>query len=120
MTDSDLSQMETPGESKSSSFDVHPQVFFTSAGIIIGFVLLAVFFHKSMGDFFGVLLTTFSTNAGWFFVWTMNIILAFTLYLMFSRYGDIRLGGEDAEPDFSTLSWFAMLFSAGMGIGLLF
>lgn len=120
MTDSDLSQMETPDESKSSSFDVHPQVFFTSAGIIIGFVLLAVFFHKSMGDFFGVLLTTFSTNAGWFFVWTMNIILAFTLYLMFSRYGDIRLGGEDAEPDFSTLSWFAMLFSAGMGIGLLF
>lgn len=120
MTDSDSSQMETSDESRSSYFDVHPQVFFTSAGIIIGFVLLAVFFHKSMGDFFGVLLTTFSTNAGWFFVLTMNIILAFTLYLMFSRYGDIRLGGEDAEPDFSTLSWFAMLFSAGMGIGLLF
>lgn len=39
---------------------------------------------------------------------------------MFSRYGEIRLGGEDAEPDFSTMSWFAMLFSAGMGIGLLF
>ncbi|BCS98035.1 hypothetical protein DSLASN_36670 [Desulfoluna limicola] len=120
MTDSNSTHMETPGESRSSSFDVHPQVFFTSAGIIIGFVVLAVFFHKSMGDFFGVLLTTFSTNAGWFFVWTMNIILAFTLYLMFSRYGDIRLGGDDAEPDFSTLSWFAMLFSAGMGIGLLF
>ncbi len=39
---------------------------------------------------------------------------------MFSKYGEIRLGGEDAEPDFSTLSWFAMLFSAGIGIGLLF
>jgi len=39
---------------------------------------------------------------------------------MFSRYGEIRLGGDDAEPDFSTTSWFSMLFSAGMGIGLLF
>ena len=66
------------------------------------------------------MLNGISSNAGWFFTLTMNIILAFILYIMFSRYGDIRLGGEDAEPDFKTLSWFAMLFSAGMGIGLLF
>lgn len=104
----------------SPRFDVHPQVFFTSAALIVGFLILTVFYHKTVGDFFGPLVATISTNAGWFFVWTMNIILFFTLYLMFSRYGDIRLGGDDAEPDFSTVSWFAMLFSAGMGIGLLF
>lgn len=101
-------------------FDVHPIVFFTSAGIILGFVILTIFYHQKVGDFFGPLLTNISTNAGWFFGWTMNIILFFALYLMFSRYGDIRLGGDDVEPDFSTISWFAMLFSAGMGIGLLF
>lgn len=65
-------------------------------------------------------MNSISTNAGWFFTLTVNIILLFILYLMFSQYGNIRLGGDDAEPDFSTMSWFAMLFSAGMGIGLLF
>ena len=108
-----------PDEPK-KRFDVHPQVFFGSAILIIGFVVLSVFSHKALGDFFGPLLATISTNTGWFFVLVMNVILGFALYLMFSRYGDIRLGGDDAEPEFSTLSWFAMLFSAGMGIGLLF
>ena len=73
-----------------------------------------------LGNVFNPLLVGISTNAGWFFTLSVNIILLFILYLMFSQYGNIRLGGNDAEPDFSTLSWFAMLFSAGMGIGLLF
>ncbi|SCY54135.1 BCCT family transporter [Desulfoluna spongiiphila] len=125
MTDSELSSQDPSAPSSEPSgasprFDVHPQVFFTSAAIIVGFVVFTIFFHQKVGDFFGPLQAAISSNAGWFFVWTMNIILFFALYLMFSRYGDIRLGGEDAEPDFSTMSWFAMLFSAGMGIGLLF
>ncbi|WP_300667179.1 BCCT family transporter [Desulfoluna sp.] len=125
MANSDLHLQDPPGPSPESSdsaplFDVHPQVFFSSAAIIVGFVIFTIFFHKKVGDFFGPLQAAISTNAGWFFIWTMNIILFFALYLMFSRYGDIRLGGDDAEPDFSTKSWFAMLFSAGMGIGLLF
>ena len=73
-----------------------------------------------LGNVFSPLLNGISTNAGWFFTLTVNLILLFILYLMFSQYGNIRLGGDDAEPEFSTLSWFAMLFSAGMGIGLLF
>lgn len=125
MTDSELNPQGSSDASSAPSgasprFDVHPQVFFTSAAIIVGFVVFTIFFHQKVGDFFGPLQAAISSNAGWFFIWTMNIILFFALYLMFSRYGDIRLGGEDAEPDFSTLSWFAMLFSAGMGIGLLF
>ena len=51
---------------------------------------------------------------------SVNIFLGFTIYLIFSRFANIRLGGPDAKPDFSVWSWFAMLFSAGMGIGLLF
>ena len=95
-------------------------MFFTSAGLIIGFVIFSIFFNEILGGVFNPLLDSITTNAGWFFTLTVNIILLFVLYLMFSRYGEITLGGDDAEPDFSTSSWFAMLFSAGMGIGLLF
>jgi choline/glycine/proline betaine transport protein len=95
-------------------------VFFTSAGLIIGFVIFSILFNEILGGIFNPLLNGITTNAGWFFTITVNIILLFVFYIMFSRYGEIRLGGDDAEPDFSTGSWFAMLFSAGMGIGLLF
>nr|WP_236905324.1 BCCT family transporter [Collimonas arenae] len=59
-------------------------------------------------------------NFGWFYLLSMFGFLVFALYLAFGRFGTIRLGGEDAEPDFSRHSWFAMLFAAGMGIGLVF
>ncbi len=101
-------------------FDIHPAVFFSSAAIIIGFVVISIIFNQMIGNFFTSFLRTITETTGWFFTSAVNIILAFILYLMFSKYGEIRLGGDDAEPDFSTLSWFAMLFSAGMGIGLLF
>lgn len=100
--------------------DIHPWVFFTSAAIIIGSVIIAISFQASVGDIFTTIQEGIATGAGWLFIMTMNIILVFVLVLMVSRYGDIRLGGSDAKPEFSTLGWFAMLFSAGMGIGLLF
>ncbi|MBN2626402.1 MAG: BCCT family transporter [Spirochaetales bacterium] len=112
--------MSHTNKEKKPLLDIHPVVFFTSAALIIGFVVFSVFFHQTLGDFFTPLLNGISTNAGWFFTLTVNLILLFILYLMFSQYGNIRLGGDEAEPEFSTTSWFAMLFSAGMGIGLLF
>ena len=102
------------------AIDIHPWVFFTSATIIIGSVVLAIAFQSRVGDLFATIQTGIATGAGWLFIMTMNIILVFVLVLMVSRHGDIRLGGSDAKPEFSTLGWFAMLFSAGMGIGLLF
>jgi choline/glycine/proline betaine transport protein len=57
---------------------------------------------------------------GWLFILSVNIFVGFCLYMAFGKFGDIRLGGKEAKPEFSTSSWFAMLFSAGMGIGLLF
>ena len=100
--------------------DIHPWVFFASAAIIIGGVALAIAFQAQMGDVFETIQSSVATGAGWFFVMTMNIILVFILVLMVSRHGDIRLGGSDAKPEFSRMGWFCMLFSAGMGIGLLF
>ncbi len=100
--------------------DIHPWVFFTSAALIIGSVALTILFQARVGDLFELIQGAVATGAGWFFVMTMNIILVFILVMMVSRHGDIRLGGSDAKPEFSKLGWFAMLFSAGMGIGLLF
>src|SRR5690625_4681712 len=60
------------------------------------------------------------TRFGWFYLISASTILIFTIYLAFSKYGNIKLGKDDEEPEYSTMSWFAMLFSAGMGIGLVF
>ena len=57
---------------------------------------------------------------GWFYLIAASIILLFVIFLAFSKFGNIKLGKEDDEPDYSRFSWFAMLFSAGMGIGLVF
>jgi choline/glycine/proline betaine transport protein len=100
--------------------DVHPYVFFISAAIIVLFVALTIFFEKNVDDLFNKVQGAVSQYAGWFFVATMNIVLIFVVSLLLGRFGDIRLGGEGARPEFSTTAWFAMLFSAGMGIGLLF
>jgi choline/glycine/proline betaine transport protein len=100
--------------------DVHPCVFFISAGMIALFVVLTVFFERRVDDLFTRVQGGISHYAGWFFVLTMNIVLIYVISLLIGRFGDIRLGGEGAKPEFSTLAWFAMLFSAGMGIGLLF
>lgn len=57
---------------------------------------------------------------GWFYLISASIMLIFVIYLAFSKYGNIKLGKDDDEPEYSTFSWFSMLFSAGMGIGLVF
>jgi choline/glycine/proline betaine transport protein len=67
-----------------------------------------------------VIQTQVSTKTGWFFILSVNVFLVFVVYLAFSKFVRVRLGGDEAKPEFSTLAWFSMLFSAGMGIGLLF
>lgn len=101
-------------------FDVHPTVFFTSAGLILLFVALTLLSLETAESTFNQLKSTVTHYAGWFFTGVVNIYLLFVVYLAFSKLGKIRLGGKDAKPEFGRLSWFAMLFSAGMGIGLIF
>jgi choline/glycine/proline betaine transport protein len=100
--------------------DVHPYVFFISAGLILLFVAMTLIFQAKVDNFFSTLQTLIGTYTGWFFVWTMNIILVYVISLLLGRFSGIRLGGAEATPEFTTLGWFSMLFSAGMGIGLLF
>ncbi|MFP4158783.1 MAG: BCCT family transporter [Desulfobacterales bacterium] len=100
--------------------DVHPQVFFISAGLIFFFVVITILFQHYVGDIFEQIQSSISEYAGWLFIMTVNVVLVFILVLLAGRFGNIRLGGPDAAPEFSLPGWFAMLFSAGMGIGLLF
>ena len=99
---------------------IHPTVFFISAGLIIITVILSLIFLESVNHVFNSLRSFIAEKSGWFYVLSVNVFLGFVIYLALSRFGTIRLGGPTAKPDFSLWSWFAMLFSAGMGIGLLF
>jgi choline/glycine/proline betaine transport protein len=100
--------------------NVNGPVFFTSSIIIIISIALTLIFEEQAEGYFDAIQAFVSNNGGWFFVLCVNIYLIFVLYLAFSKFGNIRIGGKDAKTEFKTLSWFAMLFSAGMGIGLLF
>ncbi len=95
-------------------------VFFISAGVILLFVLLSALFTKQVGSMFTMLQGWIVANFGWFYVLATAGFLFFVFFLFFSSYGLVRLGQNDEEPEYSYATWFAMLFSAGMGIGLLF
>ena len=101
-------------------FDVDGPVFWPSAVLIVTFILVTLLVGEPMADVFSSIQTSISDTGGWFLILAVNFFLVFVLYIAFSKYGKIRLGGEKAKPEFSTGAWFAMLFSAGMGIGILF
>lgn len=91
-----------------------------SAGLILAIVIWGVLAPASLGAVFDTALATITRNFGWFYLWVVLGLVVMALILAFSRYGDLKLGGEDDEPEFSIGAWFAMLFAAGMGIGLVF
>ncbi len=99
---------------------VHGPVFFTSASLILLSIILTLLYRDSASELFSMIQTQVSTKTGWFFILSVNVFLVFVVYLAFSKFGRVRLGGDDAKTEFSTAAWFSMLFSAGMGIGLLF
>lgn len=100
--------------------EIHPTVFFVSAGLILSVVGLTLLRHDDAEVVFGGIQKFIAHNFGWFYILSVDLFLIFVLFLLVSPFGKIRLGGREARPDYSLWSWFAMLFSAGMGIGLLF
>ena len=102
-------------------FDIHNPVFGTSAGLITAFLIAILIIDPATSKAFldGLkweIIGTFDS----LFMWSANIFVVFCILLIISPYGKIRLGGDDAKADHSRLSWIAMLFAAGMGIGLMF
>lgn len=109
--------METPSK---RSQTISPPVFYTSAILIALLVIFVSIFPDSSQDFFGEVQGWIVENVSWFYILTLALILLATVFMAVSRYGDIKLGPDHSEPDYKNASWFAMLFSAGMGIGLMF
>ncbi|MCF8111208.1 MAG: BCCT family transporter [Desulfobacteraceae bacterium] len=101
-------------------FDIHPPVFWPTVILLVIFIAVTLLVGKPMEGVFSAIQEFISDKFGWFLILCVNFYLAIMLYIVFSKYGSIKLGGKNAVPEFSRLSWFAMLFSAGMGIGILF
>ena len=100
--------------------EINPPVFFGSAILIIAFVIFAAFFSDTASSVFTATQSWIVNTFGWFYLLAVGFFLIFSIGLAMSSYGAIKLGPDHSEPDYGYLSWFAMLFSAGMGIGLLF
>ena len=119
--DSDRKPGDTNRQLFGGNFDVHPVVFPGALALIVVFIAITLFLGQDQASqlFTGVKGFIESTF-GWFYLLAVNVFLITIVYFAVSKYGSIRIGGVEAEKEFSTFSWMAMLFSAGMGIGLMF
>ena len=111
---------ESENDMRKPRIAINPPVFLVSAGLILAFAIYGAVFSEQAGALFGRVQALIVADFGWLYIAAVAGFLVFVLFLMFSRYGDIKLGPDDSEPDYSYASWLAMLFSAGMGIGLVF
>jgi choline/glycine/proline betaine transport protein len=102
------------------SFVINPPVFYGSIIVISLFLAVGVVIPGQAGALFGAIQTSILGAFGWFYLLSVGIFLASVLILSFGRFGQLKLGPDDSVPDFRFLSWIAMLFAAGMGIGLMF
>ena len=104
-------------------FDIHPVVFpiaLVIIGVFIAVTILGPQFGLDVAGTYDRLFKFVGSTFGWFYLLAVNIFIVVLLYFAFSKYGTIKIGGVEAEKEFSDFSWMAMLFSAGMGIGLMF
>ncbi|WP_394133024.1 BCCT family transporter [Shewanella maritima] len=99
---------------------INPPVFFSSVTLIVLMVLVCAIWPDQSGNIFKSVQSWFEETAGWFYILSVAIFMIFIMFVMVSRFGDIKLGPDHSVPDYSYKSWIAMLFSAGMGIGLMF
>ena len=100
--------------------DIHNPVFLISSVLIFGFVLISLANQEASAEFFGWLRPWLTSTFDWFLVLSVNAITLFCLALIVLPVGSVRIGGKDATPDYSYAGWIAMMFAAGIGIGLLF
>ena len=103
-----------------AGLDIHNPVFAISAFLAIALVVMTMLFQKQAAVIFGDLRTWITYAFDWFFMIAANIFVLFGLGLAVSKLGSVRLGGPDAKPRYGYPGWLAMLFAAGVGIGLMF
>ena len=95
-------------------------MFFPSVVLIVLFVTLTLVYQESISSLFETTQTFIATKFGWLYVLAVNVILLLCIYLGLGRFKNIRLGGPDCKPEFSTWAWLSMLFNAGIGLVLMF
>ncbi|OLO03890.1 MULTISPECIES: BCCT family transporter [Salinicola] len=100
--------------------DLHGKVFSVSSLLILFFVIITLALPDQMGPIFNGAKSFLTDNLSWLFLFAANIFVLLSVVLIFTPLGKVRIGGLHAKPDFSYAGWFAMLFAAGMGIGLMF
>lgn len=119
-TDYEVGQDNVDGKVGPFGFDIHNPVFLVSGLSILAFVFYALALPEQSAAFFGWLRPFLTSSFDWFFLAAADVFVLFCLFLIVSPWGKVRLGGKDAKPDYGYVGWFAMLFAAGMGIGLMF
>src|SRR5690554_3355780 len=95
-------------------------IFLPSLIFISTVSLISIFFPEVAEALLNIIQKFIFVNLNWIYVWSVTFFVLFLLYLMFSKYGKIRLGSNDSKPEYSFFSWISMLFAAGMGIGLMY
>ena len=99
---------------------LHPGMGIAAKFMVVAFVLFTIINVDFAGKVYGTLRGWVESGLSWYYITAVTILLGVCLFLMFSKWGKIKLGDDDSTPEFSNFSWFAMLFSAGVGIGILF
>ncbi|MFD2190427.1 BCCT family transporter [Pistricoccus aurantiacus] len=119
-TDYVIGQDNFSGNRLGMAVDLHGKVFSISALVVVFFVILTLALPTQVEPIFDGMRVWLTTNLDWFFISAANVFVLLCLGLIVSPLGKVRIGGMHAKPDFSYAGWFAMLFAAGMGIGLMF
>ena len=99
---------------------LHPAMGIASKGMVAAFVVFTALYVDFAGSVYSAVRGWIESALNWYYISALVVMLFVCFYLMFSRFGSVKLGDDDSKPEFSNFSWFAMLFSAGVGIGLLF
>ena len=99
---------------------INPVVFYTSAGLMLTLSLVTILYSDFAATWIQTTVNWVSSTFGWYYMLAATLYIVFVIYMACSRYGAIKLGPEQSKPEFSLLSWSAMLFAAGIGIDLMF
>ena len=119
-TNYEIGQDNFEGKFGPFGVDIHNPVFVISGLSVVAFVFYTLALPEQAGGVFSWMFATVTTGFDWFFLAAANVFVIFCLLLIVTPLGSVRLGGKAATPDYTYVGWFAMLFAAGMGIGLMF
>ncbi|ESR23875.1 BCCT family transporter [Lutibaculum baratangense] len=115
---SDQPSFARPGKGIAAHF--HPPVFYGASAIIFFFLAIGLVFPDRAESIFSSIQSSIISGFGWLYILAVGAFVLAMLYVALSRFGQLKLGPDDAEPEYNYLTWLAMLFAAGMGIGLMF